>query len=420
MKIEPKHDFTAKLRQEHVLPGVLQYVAWQRAARAAKAKGEEVPEMPLNLGLASINLDLTTACNYACDHCIDFEILNGSMRHEHDKLMESLEDMIKKGLRSVILIGGGEPTLYPGFSEAVSLFKKHGVQVAIVTNGSRNKKIMEVAGMLSKRDWVRLSLDSGTDETFQKMHKPKKAVRLEEICSWVPRIRKLNPELPVGFSFIIVWAGAEREKGANIVENIGEIVSAAKLAREHGFSYISFKPFLTRRPNGAEVMDPSVMTNFHETVGRIVDAVAEAKSLETEGFKVVESTNLRVLVEGTWQDFTRQPRNCHMTAFRQVISPLGAFNCPTHRGIPEARVGDNPAAIGRTLSGKPLIVLRNRVGESSRQQTARSIDQFDAAEACREITCLYNSANWWLEDLINSGSDLSQVTALADRGDYYL
>ena len=28
------------------------------------------------------------------------------------------------------------------------------------------------------------------------------------------------------------------------------------------------------------------------------------------------------------------------------------------------------------------------------------MDRFDASHECREVTCLYNSTNWWLEKMI--------------------
>lgn len=397
MKVARKHDFAAKLRQEGLFPRVLEYVQWQKAVRKAQSSGIDSPEMP-QIGLVSINLDLTTACNYACDHCIDFDTLNSRQRFEHEKLLESLGKMIEQGLRSVILIGGGEPTLHPGFCEIVRFLKKRGIQIAIVSNGSRNEKIYEIAEVLSKRDWIRLSLDSGTNETFQVMHKPKKEIRLEEICSWVPRIREQNPVLPVGFSFIIVWQGAERDQKVKIVENIGEIVLAARLARKHGFSYISFKPYLTRYATGEEVMDSRVISDFYNTRQNIRCAVEKAKGLETENFKVIESTNLRVLLNDNWQDFTQQPHTCHMTAFRQVVSPLGVYHCPTHRGLSKARIECN-------------------VSEATGKKTAEMIDKFDAARECSAITCLYNSANWWIEGLINGNTS---PTPLPDRDDYYL
>ena len=78
----------------------------------------------------SINLDLTTACNYACDHCIDWDILN-SKREARGRAAAPVDSRAWRsaGLRSVILIGGGEPTLYPGFVEFVVFLKELGLAV---------------------------------------------------------------------------------------------------------------------------------------------------------------------------------------------------------------------------------------------------------------------------------------------------
>ena len=61
-------------------PNVVDYVRWQRALRKAQAAGEQLPEMP-DIAPLSLNLYLTTACNYACDHCIDWDILNSKEKH---------------------------------------------------------------------------------------------------------------------------------------------------------------------------------------------------------------------------------------------------------------------------------------------------------------------------------------------------
>src|SRR5208337_4049881 len=67
ISISPIHDFTAKLRHPDILPRLKQYVAW-RAARQAGSREPTPAFAPV-----SINLDLTTVCNYRCDHCIDLE-----------------------------------------------------------------------------------------------------------------------------------------------------------------------------------------------------------------------------------------------------------------------------------------------------------------------------------------------------------
>ena len=187
------HDFTAKLRQPSVRSHVERYVRWRKELGRARAAGLPEPEPP-DLAPISINLDLTTACNYRCDHCIDWDILNTKNRHDEETLRSSICTMVERGLRSVILIGGGEPTIYPGFSDFTRFLKDLDLDVAVVSNGSRGDKLLEIADALGERDWVRLSLDAGSDELFRAMHKPvKKSLTLDEICAWIPRIKQRNP-----------------------------------------------------------------------------------------------------------------------------------------------------------------------------------------------------------------------------------
>jgi pyruvate-formate lyase-activating enzyme len=404
------HDFTGKLRQPAVLPLVADYVNWRRQVRRAEAEGRAVPDAP-PIAPVSINLDLTTACNFRCDHCIDWDILNTRHKHEEDVLKASLVEMTKRGLKSVILIGGGEPTVYPGFCDMVRHIKELGLQVSVVTNGSGNKKILEIADVLDERDWVRLSLDSGTNDTFIRMHKPVNPnITLENICEWVPKIKAKNPVFQFGFSFIIVWKGAEREEDVKIVENIHEMEIATKLARDHQFDYIAMKPFLVRSESGSEVMDPDgAEAELKTMTRRIREGVDRCKEHETDTFRVLESTNLRMLEKGNWEEYTKQPRTCHMQAMRQVLTPTGLYNCPAHRGIDRARVAPKDAygdADKRVETNRGLHVI---------------LEEFDASQECAQVTCLYNEVNWWLDGLVRSDEDLdaSALTG-AERYDYFL
>ncbi|MBI1903763.1 MAG: radical SAM protein, partial [Planctomycetia bacterium] len=338
------------------------------------------------------------------------EILNSGVQHKEQTLRDSLRQMRDRGLKSVILIGGGEPTVYPRFADVVRYIKDElGLATAIVSNGGRNDRILEIADCLVEGDWVRLSLDSGTDATFQAMHKPRKPVTLEEICAWAPKIKDKNPRFLVGFSFIVTWKGATRDD-AKIVENIHELVQAAELARRYRFDYISIKPFLVRaEENGSEVLDPKRAAEAIEiVVSRIRSAVAEAKKLESETFKVVESTNLKLLESQSWGNYTRQPRQCHMQFFRQVLTPHGVFNCPVYRSVPAAKVAEADA------------YGDDGACQQTAQQLGGLIRRFDASHECRHVTCLYNATNWWLEQLIERPEEFAGITPTGNRGDFYL
>jgi Radical SAM superfamily len=404
VELSPLHDFAGKLCQPSVVDRLREYVGWQAARRNGDTAALPPSRAPL-----SINLDLTTACNFLCDHCVDLEILNTGISYEHARLRDSLALLAERGLRSVIVIGGGEPTVYPGFGDVLRLIKSLGLQVGVVTNGSRLEKVIEVADRLDERDWVRLSLDAGSDELFQAMHRPRKPVTLDQICDKVLQLKAVNPKPRVGFSFIIVWRDCKAHDAA-IHENVHEIVLAARRAREHGFDYISYKPFLTRaRENNAETVGlareedrlPAILAEIRAQLDR-------ARELAGDGFSVVESTNLRVFENGSYRDFSHQPHQCHMQFFRQVLSPLGVFNCPVYRNVDNARIG------GRHAYATPEG-FAEALGS-----TAGLIERFDAATECREVTCLYHHANWLIEELIQDAARLDALEMTPERGDYYL
>jgi molybdenum cofactor biosynthesis enzyme MoaA len=414
LELSPLHDFAAKLCQPEVLERLQEYVRWQVAWRQGYADGmtlEQALESAPDRAPMSINLDLTTACNYRCDHCVDMDILNTGIRYDHEKLMSSISEMAARGLRSVIVIGGGEPTVYPRFEEVVRHLKALKLKVGIVTNGSLPRKIRAVADVLQAGDWVRLSLDSGTNETFYTMHKPgKKSLTLDWICENIEAIKhELAPKFSLGFSYIIVWKDCEAND-SKIVENIDEIVTATERAKHYGFDYISFKPFLARAErNNAEVVE---LTQEEARVDPIMAKIREqieiAKKLDDASFRVIESTNLRVLENGSYKDYNQQPKNCHMQFFRQVLSPLGVFNCPVYRHVPQAQIG-----------GKHVYASEESLRQAM-HNTLRLIETFDASAECKDVTCLYNHANWFIEDLINNPGKLEQLQPTPDRQDYFL
>lgn len=406
------HNFASKLCLPAILPRLKEYVRWQIQMRKDLEEGKSPQGLAClpNFAPISINLDLTTSCNFACDHCVDMNILNQKIRFDHEKLLESLRLMAQKGLKSVIVIGGGEPTLYPKFQEVIRVIKDLGLQVAMVSNGSGNKKIAEIADVLDENDWVRLSLDAGSNEVFHAMHHPRKAITLDEICEVVSQIKATKTRFKLGFSFVITWKGVSIND-ANIVENIGEIVLAAERARKYQFDYIAFKPFLTRSlTNNAEIVDlKASQEHFARIICIIRERVNEAQKLETPTFRVYATTNLKVLLNNSAHNYMHQPHQCHMQFFRQVLSPLGLFNCPAYRNQNHARLGDQRAYTDEAHCDQTL------------QRTKELIMTFDATYQCQEVTCLYNHVNWWLEDIIHHPEKLDSIQPTSDsEPDYFL
>jgi hypothetical protein len=167
------------------------------------------------------------------------------------------------------------------------------------------------------------------------------------------------------------------------------------LAKDQGFDYISFKPYLVRDTEGKEVL-PSVLVHAKDEAGikggssiaRIAEELDAARSVADEHFRVVPSVNLlAVFDEQLLAASRRQPRRCHMQALRQVVTPHGIYGCPGYRGDARSRISDFDGYVDGPRYRRTAA------------QTQTQIERFDASVECRNIACLYNETNWWLERL---------------------
>jgi MoaA/NifB/PqqE/SkfB family radical SAM enzyme len=389
-----EHDFSSKLKQASVIERLKQYIAWQRSL----IKDPAARELP-SFAPVSINLDLTSLCNFGCPHCVDSMIINGeSLRL--DKIRKTLDVLSSGGLLSVILLGGGEPTLHRDFGEIVRTLKEKRLELGIVTNGSRLERVSGVAGLLEKKDWIRISIDAARGETFEEIHRPRTRVRLGQILEKARQVKEENPAVSLGYSFVIVWEGLEIN-GARLTPNIEEIAESVEMAREHSFDYVSFKPCLVRLEKSQR---EALLHNgiADGVVDRIKAGIERGKAIGGEEVKVLESVNLKAMLSGEVERIKKQPGRCHMQFFRTVVSPSGIFHCPAFRGVAKAKIAEKD---GYSTEAK---------FKQSLKCTAESVLTFEAEEECKLVGCFYNETNWWLENLIRSGKDLNEIERLED------
>ena len=392
------HDFSYKLLQTSTINTLKRYVKWQRAIRSSNVHIRSSGISPI-----SINLDLTTACNFACPHCVDLQVLNTGDMLAFENVKTMLDILHSEGLRSVILIGGGEPVLHRHFGDIVRYIKGLGMQVAIVTNGSRMNKIIEVCDCLDEKDWIRLSLDAGTNDSFQIIHRPKIKVSLEDIYNSVRKIVDINKSVSMGLSCIAIWEGC-KVNGTELLDNIDEIPKAVQLAKESGFTYFSVKPCLVRLEDSKQ--ESLLFGVNEEQASKIADRIKwkilEAKKIVGDKIKIVESTNLRVMFNSELNKFKEQTKTCHVQFFRQVVTPIGIYHCPSYRGQLKALLADKNGYDSKDNFSKTI------------EATEKMLAKFNATQECKDIVCPYNSTNKWIEELIESNIDLDSLKIVDD------
>lgn len=111
-----------------------------------------------------VDLHLSNRCNNNCFYC--GAVKSDSQIMTREKLSETIDFIKYHGIKSVVITGGGEPTVNPLFKTAVQQLHCLGVDIGIITNGLKfdYELIREV---LPLAKWIRVSLDAADPETYK-------------------------------------------------------------------------------------------------------------------------------------------------------------------------------------------------------------------------------------------------------------
>ena len=107
--------------------------------------------------VVSTHISPEGACNLKCPYC-SVTYRDTHSRLELDTIKDYVEKLQTRGLKAVILTGGGEPTAYKYFNELVQWIKyERGLSVALITNGTLAKRLDKET--LKAFSWLRVSIN---------------------------------------------------------------------------------------------------------------------------------------------------------------------------------------------------------------------------------------------------------------------
>lgn len=257
--------------------------------------------------LISLELDLTNFCDNKCPGCTGMKDINAHLSLE--QINKLIIDMKEVGIQSVIISGGGEPTLHPCFSEILYLIKSNGIKIGINTNGLSLTK-EKIYAILDCCEYCRFSLDAGTPEMFKKTH-GMEAHHFNKIIDNIKTIVKIKKEYNVG---IAIGTGYLTNK-----ETKNGILDFVKTSKECNVMFAQMRPF----------------TNDFTTID---DEMKEAKKLETDTFKVTSSQHKYSRFNDTCK---RNYKRCLGMFFNTVVTAnFKVFNCLHHRQMDKYFLGD--------------------------------------------------------------------------------
>jgi hypothetical protein len=335
-----------------------------------------------------VEFDPTSNCNLACPDCISGSLLNQG-QIERDRIKSLTREMVDAGVKGVILIGGGEPMMHLDIGWVIETLGGAGIKIGITTNGLYLKKHLDVTSKYA--DWVRVSMDAATSETFNRIRPSKTGKSLFDSAINNMQAYAKVKQGKLGYSFMVFSEGNYGFKGvaintdkvqslSHIKTNAHEIYAAARLAREIGCDYFEVKPMYD--VNHYSVMQKQAIADMVE------EQIDHAKTLETDSFKVFEALKLRATLRGESNLEPKTYTRCAVAHMRTLVTSSGVYVCPYFRGVESKNLGDID-----TMSFKEMWHGQKRMA---------IMEKLDPSRDC-PMHCIRHESNIAIEDGLKNG-----------------
>ena len=118
--------------------------------------------------LLCARLETSLACNVRCEYCFRDSGKPAENEMSYEDLKEIVNQTKELGGKSIVIIGGGEPTIYPHFKELVEHIHSLKMVPVVITNNQKTTE--ELANFLFKNNAsVMIKLDSLREEVMDKL-----------------------------------------------------------------------------------------------------------------------------------------------------------------------------------------------------------------------------------------------------------
>ena len=178
---------------------------------------------------ATIDMGIHKGCNMRCTFCYGTYQKPSKDYIPTEKLLEIADDAKYLGIKSIAIIGDGEPTCNSGLYPFVERLKENGVEAAVATNGLLLNE--EKTEILTKNcTWLRFNI-SAVGERYSKIHRGVPKGSYEKIKGIISHAVKHKGNCTIGLQMVLV------------PECFDQVVPLAKLGVELGVDYVQVKQF---------------------------------------------------------------------------------------------------------------------------------------------------------------------------------
>ncbi len=278
--------------------------------------------------------------------------VNPNRQIPKEKCFEILDDCATMGVKAIQFTGGGEPTAHKDHLAIFQHAQELGLETALVSNGV----ILRDVPTYAKMTWIRISLDAGTEETYEHTRESK---------SWKTVLRNLM-ELSTIQDYTTVGVGFVITK-----YNCLEIEAACKLVKDIGISNMRLSAIFS-----TEGMDHYTSQDLE-----IIDQqIKRSRLLESDKFSVINNFYTRTtdLIDG--------PPTYDLCGYQRFTTYIGGdqkiYRCCTTSYTDHGEIGD--------LTNKSFRYWFEH----------EALDQYKDFNPKTCHTCQFNNQNRGIEQLI--------------------
>ncbi|GAB6039347.1 radical SAM protein [Endothiovibrio diazotrophicus] len=306
-----------------------------------------------------VELSPVGACNHRCTFCAYDYIGYEPVTMDDEALVTLMREMGEQGVKSVHLAGEGEPLLHKKIVEAINAGAEAGLDFGITTNGTVvNSRFVDEA--LDKVTWMKVSINAGSAETYQAIHRSKEG----DFDKVIGNLRHaVEVRRSRGFATTI---GAQ---AILLPENADELERLAQLCRDEiGLDYLVIKPYsqhLASNTHRYENIDYDDYLHLEEVLA----------PYSTDDFQVVFRANtMRKYGQAIAQRYT----TCYSTPlfWAHIMTNGELFSCPAY-------LKDERFALGNVFEAGFKSVWQGERRRRNFEYVRRDLDISECRRNCR-------------------------------------
>lgn len=327
-----------------------------------------------NIYPIEIEISPSGACNHRCVFCAVDYIGYQPDFLDKDIILRDILQMSKRGLKSVICSGEGEPLLNKDMPDIVNCIKTYGVDVAMSSNGVLFTK-EKANDCLASFSWIRFSVASTEESSYDKIQRGKTGDldRVKENLEESVRIKKDKKlKTTLGVQCLLM------------PENMSHLSDMAKQLREIGIDYLTIKPYSQHLHS-----ENTFQIDYQE----MFTLEQEIKQYATEDFAIYfRAGAMKKLHRGKCY------KQCYGLPFMTHIDAKGnVWPCVAHIGTDEFCYGN---IYEQTFK---------EIWEGSkRQEVMQNLNALDINIVCREA-CRLDEMNKYLHELKHPGEHVNFI-----------